>query len=121
MDKTYDSANVFARILRGEVPCTRVYEDGYALAFPDIAPRAPAHILVIPKGPYTDVADFSARATAAEIEGFWRAVAKVAQEQGLDAFRLIANTGAAAGQEVGHFHVHLLAGRPLGPMVSGAL
>jgi diadenosine tetraphosphate (Ap4A) HIT family hydrolase len=116
----YDPANVFARILRGELPCRKVYEDQYALAFHDIAPWAPVHILVIPKGAYVSADDFTARASAEEIAGFMRAVGAVARAAGLgDAgYRLIANTGAGGGQEVPHFHVHILGGRPLGPMLA---
>lgn len=116
----YDSKNIFARILRGEIPCDKVYEDEFVLAFRDIAPKAPVHILVIPKAAYLDLADFSANASAAEIEGFFRAIPKIATEQNiLDAgFRSIANTGVNGGQEVPHFHFHLLGGAPIGPMVS---
>lgn len=116
----YDPDNVFARILRGEIPCDSVYEDAYALAFRDINPQAPVHLLVIPKGAYRDMADFSARAQADEISGFWRAVGKVAAEQGLEAdgYRLLSNCGVNAHQEVPHLHVHLFAGRPLGPMLA---
>ncbi len=117
----YDDQNIFAKILRGEIPCTKLYEDEYALAFPDINPHAPVHILVIPKGPYLSIEDFGLRASPEEITGFYRAVSKVAAENGLstDGFRAIANTGANGGQEVPHFHVHLLGGKPIGPMVSG--
>lgn len=116
----YDPGNVFARILRGEIPCNKVYEDEHALAFNDLHPKAPVHVLVIPKGPYVSVADFGAKASAEEIAGFWRAVSKVAADQGLpDAgFRIIANAGLNGGQEVPHFHVHVLGGRALGPMLS---
>jgi len=116
----YDEANVFARILRGEIPATRVYEDAHALAFRDIAPAAPTHVLVIPKGAYVSWDDFSARASDAEIAGFVRAVGQVARELGLpaDGYRLLANMGAHAGQEVAHLHVHLFGGRPLGPMLA---
>jgi histidine triad (HIT) family protein len=116
----YDSQNIFARILRGEIPCKKVYEDAYALAFHDIAPQAPTHILVIPKGPYCSFADFSADASQEEIAGFIRAVGKIAKDLGLEApgYRLLANTGEHSGQEVPHFHVHLFAGRPLGRMLS---
>jgi diadenosine tetraphosphate (Ap4A) HIT family hydrolase len=116
----YDPSNIFARILRGEIPNRTVYEDEYALAFHDIAPAAPVHILVIPKGPYVSWDDFSARATADEIAGFVRAVGHVAREQGLVApgYRLLANVGAHGGQEVPHLHVHLFGGRGLGPMLS---
>ncbi|OFW88121.1 MAG: histidine triad nucleotide-binding protein [Alphaproteobacteria bacterium RIFCSPHIGHO2_12_FULL_45_9] len=116
----YDPKNIFARILRGEIPCDKVYEDDFVLAFRDIAPKAPVHILVIPKGAYSDLIDFSTHASGAEIEGFFRAVSKIAAEQGIvgDGFRSIANTGDHGGQEVPHFHLHLLGGAPIGPMVS---
>ena len=117
----YDDSNIFARILRGEIPSKKVYEDDYALAFHDIMPRAPIHILVIPKGAYVSWDDFSARAPDAEIAGFVRAVGKVARDQGLvePGYRLLANTGGHGGQEVAHLHVHLFGGRPLGPMLAG--
>lgn len=117
---SYDPDNIFARILRKELPSRTVYEDDYALAFHDIAPKAPIHILVIPKGPYVSIVDFSESAPAEEITGFWRAVAKVAQEQGLTerGFRLISNSGPNANQEVPHFHVHLFGGTRLGPMLA---
>jgi histidine triad (HIT) family protein len=117
----YDSQNIFARILRGEIPCKKVYEDAFALAFHDIAPQAPTHILVVPKAPYCSFADFSAEASQDEIAGFIRAVGKIAKDLGLEAsgYRLLANTGEHSGQEVPHFHVHLFAGRPLGRMISG--
>lgn len=116
----YDSGNIFARILRGEIPCAKVYEDEHALAFNDINPQAPIHILVIPKGPYVSWDDFSERASAEEIAGFVRAVAHVARERGLVApgYRLLANVGQASGQEVPHLHVHLFGGRGLGPMLA---
>jgi len=115
----YDDANVFARILRGEIPSKTVYEDEWALAFHDINPLAPVHVLVVPKGRYCSFADFSALASAEEIVGFARAVGKVARELGLEApgYRLLANVGADSGQEVPHFHVHLFAGRLLGRML----
>jgi len=115
----YDDQNIFARILRDEIPSRRVYEDDYALAFHDIAPWAPTHILVIPKGKYVSWDDFSARASDAEITGFVRAVGKVARDQGLvePGYRLLANTGLDSHAEVPHLHVHILAGRPLGPML----
>ncbi|MFL6856723.1 MAG: histidine triad nucleotide-binding protein [Allosphingosinicella sp.] len=116
----YDEGNIFARILRGEIPAKRVYEDEHALAFHDINPQAPVHILVIPKGAYVSWDDFSAKASEAEIAGFVRAVGHVAREQGLVApgYRLLANVGANGGQEVPHLHVHLFGGRPLGPMLA---
>jgi diadenosine tetraphosphate (Ap4A) HIT family hydrolase len=115
----YDDQNIFARILRGEVPCRRVFEDDFVLAFHDINPQAPTHILVIPKGPYCSWADFSANASDAEIGGFVRAVGRIAREAGYEAdgYRLLANVGMHSGQEVPHFHVHLFAGQPLGPML----
>ena len=115
----YDDQNVFAKILRGEIPSKRVYEDEHALAFHDIAPWSPTHILVIPKGAYVSWDDFSARASDAEIAGFVRAVGHVAREQELVApgYRLLANTGLDSHAEVPHLHVHILAGRKLGPML----
>lgn len=116
----YDDQNIFAKILRGEIPCDRVYEDDHALAFRDINPQAPTHILVIPKGSYVSWDDFSATASDAEIGGFARAVGKVARDLNLPAsgYRLLANAGHDAGQEVPHLHVHLFGGRPLGPMLA---
>ena len=116
----YDPDNVFAKILRGEIPCNRVYEDEWALAFHDIAPQAPVHVLVIPKGAYVGWDDFAARGSSEEIAGFVRAVGKVAREAGLvgDGYRLLANVGIASGQEVPHLHVHLFGGKPLGPMIA---
>lgn len=116
----YDPANPFARILRGELPCDRVYEDEHALAFRDLHPQADTHVLVIPKGAYVSWDDFSARASADEIAGFVRAVGTVARAEGLtDGYRLLANTGRHGGQEVAHLHVHLLGGEPLGAMLPG--
>ena len=116
----YDDTNVFARILRGEVPCRKVFEDDFALAFHDIAPAAPLHILVIPKGAYVSWDDFSARASEAAIAGFVRAVGQVARDNDLVApgYRLLANVGGHGGQEVAHLHVHLFGGAPLGPMLA---
>jgi diadenosine tetraphosphate (Ap4A) HIT family hydrolase len=116
----YDDSNIFARILRGEIPSKTVYEDQWALAFHDINPQAPVHVLVIPKGKYVSFADFSVSASAEEIAGFVRAVGKVAKDLGLEAsgYRLLANIGEHSGQEVPHFHIHLFAGRPLGRMLS---
>jgi len=116
----YDDDNIFARILRGEIPCRKVDEDEHALAFHDINPAAPVHVLVIPKGRYVSWDDFSATASDAEIAGFVRAVGRVARDQGLVAagYRLLANVGANSGQEVPHLHVHLFGGRQLGPMLA---
>ena len=116
----YDDGNIFARILRGEIPCKKVYEDDHALAFHDINPQAPTHILVIPKGAYVSWDDFSAKAPDGEIAGFIRAVGNVAREQGLVApgYRLLANAGPNSHQEVPHLHVHIFGGRALGPMLA---
>lgn len=116
----YDPDNIFAKILRGEIPATRLYEDDYALAFPDINPQSPTHILVIPKGAYVSWDDFSAKASDAEITGFVRAVGKVARDAGLVApgYRLLANSGTDSHQEVPHLHVHIFAGRALGPLLA---
>jgi histidine triad (HIT) family protein len=116
----YDDANIFARILRGEIPSTEVYEDDFALAFNDINPLAPTHILVIPKGPYVSWDDFSERASDSEIAGFVRALGKVARDSGLvaDGYRVLANVGLNSGQEVPHLHAHIFGGRPLGPMLA---
>ena len=115
----YDDSNIFARILRGELPSKTVYEDDHALAFHDINPQAPLHILAIPKGPYVSWDDFSERGSDAEIAGFIRAVGKVARDHGLVApgYRLLANVGPDSHQEVPHLHVHIFAGKPLGPML----
>ena len=116
----YDDQNVFAKILRGEIPNRTVYEDEWALAFHDIAPAAPVHVLVIPKGAYVSWDDFSAKAAAEEIAGFVRAVGHVARELGLvePGHRLLANVGQNGGQEIPHLHVHIFGGGPLGPMLS---
>jgi histidine triad (HIT) family protein len=116
----YDDGNIFARILRGEIPAQRVYEDEHALAFHDINPAAPNHVLVIPKGRYVSWDDFSLNASSDEIAGFVRAVGKVARDCGLvdGGYRLLANTGLNSGQEVPHLHVHIFGGRPLGPMLA---
>lgn len=116
----YDPDNIFAKILRGEIPCDTVYEDDYALAFHDIAKQAPTHILVIPRGAYVGWDDFSATASEAEIAGFVRAVGIVARDLGLvePGYRLLANSGRDAGQEVPHLHIHVFAGKPLGPMLA---
>jgi len=116
----YDGSNIFARILRGELPSNKLYEDEHVLAFHDINPLAPTHILVIPKGAYVSWDDFSAKASEAEIAAFVRAVGKIARDAGLleSGYRLLANAGVNAGQELPHLHVHIFAGRPLGPMLA---
>ena len=118
--KPYDDDNIFAKILRGQIPCNKVYEDEWSLAFEDINPQAEIHTLVIPKGRYVSWDDFSARGSDDEIAGFVRAVGKVARDKGLvePGYRLLANVGAHGGQEVPHLHVHLFGGQPLGPMLA---
>ena len=116
----YDDSNIFARILRGEIPSKKVYEDEHVLAFHDINPLAPTHILVIPRGPYVSWDDFSEGASDEEIGAFVRAVGRIAREHCLvaDGYRLLANVGPNSGQEVPHLHVHIFGGRPLGPMLA---
>jgi histidine triad (HIT) family protein len=116
----YDRNNVFARILRGELPCNKVYEDAHVLAFRDINPQSPTHVLVIPKGEYVSLDDFAEKASAEEIAALVRALGRIAREQGVadSGYRILSNTGAAANQEVPHLHVHLFGGRDLGPMLA---
>ena len=116
----YDDSNIFARILRDEIPSTKVYEDQHVLAFNDINPLAPTHILVIPKGPYVSWDDFSDKASDAEIAGFVRAIGRIARDAGLvePGYRVLANVGMNSGQEVPHLHVHIFGGRSLGPMLA---
>ena len=116
---TYDPNNIFARILRGEIPCNKVYEDSHVLAFNDISPQSPAHVLVIPKGEYISFDDFSHNASPEEIVTLVRAIGRIARERGVaeSGYRILANTGPAAHQEVPHFHVHLFGGRDLGGML----
>lgn len=117
---TYDDQNIFAKILRGEIPNDTVYEDEHVLAFPDIAPQAPVHILVIPKGAYISALDFGERASAEEVKALYAAISKIANDKGLveNGFRIIGNAGADAGQEVPHFHMHILGGENLGPLTA---
>ncbi len=123
MAYTYDPENIFAKILRGEIPNTTVLETDHALAFRDIAPQAPEHVLVIPKGPYVSIDHFAVEASADEIVDYMRAVGQVCQQLGVDlgsggaGFRAIANAGSNGVQDVPHLHVHIVAGRPLGPML----
>ena len=116
----YDDSNIFAKILRGEIPSTKVYEDEWAIAFEDINPQAEIHTLVVPRGKYVSWDDFSAKAPDEEIAGFVRAVGKVAREKGLvePGYRLLANVGADGGQEVPHLHVHIFGGQKLGRMIA---
>lgn len=117
----YDSNNIFARLLRGDIPAKFIAQNDHAAAFNDIAPKAPTHILVIPKGAYVDATDFHSRATEAEIAGFYRLVADMAKQAGVteSGYRLIANAGINGGQEVPHYHVHILGGKKLGAMING--
>ena len=118
----YDQDNIFARILRGEIPCKKVAEDDFALAFHDINPLTPVHILIIPKGAWVSAADFHAKASDAAIAGFWRMVSSVARDAGLEphGYRILSNMGPDGGQEVPHFHVHIFGGRRLGRMMPKA-
>ena len=118
--QAYDDSNIFARILRGELPSKKVYEDDHVLAFHDINPLAPVHILVIPKGPYVSWDDFSEKASDAEIAAFVRASGRIARDEDLVArgYRVLANTGLRGGQEVPHLHLHIFGGAPLGPMLA---
>ena len=115
----YDNDNIFAKILRGEIPCEKVFENDYAIAFKDIHPQAPAHLLVIPKGAYVSFEDFSGNANDEEISGFIRAVGQVARDAGVagTGYRILSNHGNDGRQEVPHFHVHVLGGHDLGGMV----
>ena len=121
MMASYDPNNIFAKILRGDLPCKKAYESEHALAFHDINPQAPIHVLVIPKGRYVSMDDFSRHASEAEIAGLWRAVGETARILGIDktGYRTLANHGRNAHQEVFHLHVHIFGGRPLGPMLEG--
>ncbi|MBU3655529.1 MAG: HIT domain-containing protein [Alphaproteobacteria bacterium] len=118
LPQPYDPNNIFARIVRGEIPVKLVAQNNHALAFHDINPLAPVHVLVIPRGPYTDLLSFTQSASAVEVVEFWQLVREVAQQLELDhhGFRLISNCGSNGGQEVPHFHVHLLGGKRLGKM-----
>ena len=118
---SYDDQNIFAKILRGEIPNKTVTETDHTLAFEDINPQAPTHVLVIPKGPYVTYDHFAAKASDAEIADFTRTVGKLAEAAGLaNGYRLISNAGEDAVQEVPHFHIHLIGGRPLGRILQPA-
>ena len=125
MPYSYDPQNIFARILRGEIPNRTVLETAHTLAFHDIRPQAPVHVLVIPKGPYVDFGHFAAEATAEEFVDFHRTAAQVCEMLGISpgtggaGYRVIGNAGVNSHQEVPHYHLHILAGRPLGPMLAG--
>ncbi|MBT0670892.1 histidine triad nucleotide-binding protein [Novosphingobium profundi] len=116
----YDDTNVFAKILRGELPCDKIYEDDVALAFNDIRPQAPVHVLVIPKAPYVSWDDFTAKADDAQIAAFMRAVGNVTRQLELDTpgYRLMVNMGHAGHQEVPHLHVHIFGGRQFFQMIA---
>ena len=118
----YDPNNIFAKILRGEIPCDKVYEDDHALAFNDINPQTPTHVLVIPKGAYVSLDDFSRDASAEEITGLFRAAGQIARDLGTveAGYRILANNGPDAHQEVPHFHLHIFAGQNLGRMIKPA-
>lgn len=119
MNRDYDADNIFAKIIRGEIPNTTVVETEHTLAFRDIAPQAPTHVLIIPKGAYVDHADFAANASEAEIVDFTRVTARVIAAEGVgeSGFRAISNSGTHGVQDVPHFHLHILGGRPMGPML----
>jgi len=118
----YDTNNIFAKIISGDLPCDKIYEDEHVIAFHDINPKAPIHALVLPKGQYISFDDFSAKGSTDEISAFFRTVGKIARDLGVDkdGYRLIANHKTSAGQEVDHFHIHIIGGRPLGPMIMPA-
>lgn len=120
MTSQYDPNNIFAKIIRGEIPCDRIYDDEHVLAFRDIRPQAKVHILVVPKGSYVSAQDFYGKASSAEVTAFARAIARITEDQEIaqSGYRLIANTGAHGHQEVPHFHVHILGGQPIGKMVN---
>ncbi len=120
MSAAYDDSNIFARILRGEIPCKKVYENDHALAFHDIHPQAPVHVLIIPKGRYVSAEDFGANASPAEAKGLAEAISAVARLTGVaeTGFRTLSNAGVNGHQEVPHYHVHVVGGRPLGRMLA---
>lgn len=118
--RPYDDSNIFAKILRGELPATPVYENTHALVIHDIAPLAPIHLLAVPRGAYVSMDDFTARATPEEIAGLFQAVGEAARVVGASAqgYRVLTNVGKRGGQEIAHLHVHILGGQPLGPMLA---
>ena len=119
LPKEYDDNNIFSKILRGEISCNKVFENDHALAFKDINPQAPIHILVIPKSKYCSFSDFSLKASSEEIAAFFRAINDITEKLKIsDGYRLISNIGAFGGQEVPHFHIHLLSGKKLGNKIT---
>jgi len=120
MKKTYDQNNIFAKILKSEIPCQKILENQYALAFSDINPQAPTHILIIPKKPYIDFYDFTMNASSSEVNFLWKLVNDVIENQNVSnkGFRIITNSGKDGNQDVPHFHVHLLGGKNLGRMIN---
>ena len=125
MSYGYDDQNIFAKILRGEIPNKTIRETEHSLAFEDIAPQAPNHVLVIPKGPYVTADHFASEASEAEIIDFWRCFGEICRELGVQpdtgaGYRIISNAGDHGVQEVPHFHLHIMAGRPLGRMLQPA-
>jgi len=116
----YDPNNIFAKILQGTIPCQKIYENDHTLAFNDISPKAPIHVLVIPKGPYIDSQDFYTHATSEEIISYTQGIAEIVEQLNIknQGLRQISNLGTYGGQEVPHFHTHILAGKPLGPLLS---
>ncbi|CAK0777046.1 Uncharacterized 13.2 kDa HIT-like protein in hisE 3'region [Azospirillaceae bacterium] len=122
MTAAYDSNNIFARILRGEIPCRKIFENDHVLAFHDINPQAPIHVLAIPKGAYVSMADFTSRASETEIAALFRAVGEITRQLGIedDGYRFLSNCGANGQQEVPHLHIHIFGGRKLGRMISRA-
>ena len=119
MTRPYDPSNVFARILRGELPCKKIHENAHVLAFADVRPLLPIHVLIIPKGAYVTMDDFTAKATPEEIVALFRAVGEVARISGAESggYRVIINNGENGHQEVPHLHIHVLGGKPVGRMV----
>ena len=120
MSMTYDENNIFARILRSEIPCNKILENDFALAFSDINPQAPIHILIIPKNSYINFYDFTKNDQIKEVELFWKLVNDVIKQENIDnkGFRIITNSGSDGNQDVPHFHVHLLGGKNMGRMIN---
>ena len=120
MNSNYDENNIFAKILKSEIDFKKINENDYALAFLDINPQAPIHILIIPKNPYVNIYDFNKNASSVEILGFWKLVNSIIKKEGIDnkGFRVISNSGKDGNQDVSHFHLHILGGKNLGRMIN---